>query len=67
MKLNHCELGAGVQADGIGAYAINLLERERQCDKSTEKRTSEPLEQLFWDRWISSPYIKLLLRLPGQI
>ena len=67
MNLNHCELGAGVQADGIGAYTINLLERDRQCDKSAEKRTSEPLEQLFWDCWMSSPYIKLLLRLLGQI
>lgn len=67
MKLNRCELGAGVRADRISAYAINLLERDRQCDKSAEKRTSEPLEQLFWDRWMNSPYIKLLLRLPGQI
>lgn len=67
MKLNHCELGADVWADRTGAYAINLLERDRQCDKSVEKRTSKPLEQLFWDHWMSSPYIKLLLRLPGQI
>lgn len=37
MKLNHCELGADVWADRTGAYAINLLERDRQCDKPVEK------------------------------